>query len=58
MADPAQTPKRGDWACPCQGCRLSRKLALNQVLEILDDRDMLYGWHKAITFIKEELAKK
>lgn len=58
MADPNQTPKRGDWVCPCTGCMKSRKLALNQVLQLLDDKDMMYGWHQAITFINEELKKK
>lgn len=36
MADPNQTPARGDWICPCTGCAKARRKAFNEVLEILD----------------------
>ena len=58
MADQAQTPKRGEWICPCNGCKMSRKLALRQVMELLDDTDIPYAWHRALKFIREELDKK
>jgi len=58
MADPNQTPKRKDWVCPCNGCKQSRKLALKQVQEILDQSDIPYAWHSANKFIREELNKK
>jgi hypothetical protein len=58
MADPNQTPQRGDWQCPCSGCGKARKLALKQVQEILSDKDLMWGWHKAHEFIKQELGKK
>lgn len=58
MADPNQTPPRGDWQCPCNGCNKARKLALKQVQEILDNSDLPYAWHSANKFIREELAKK
>jgi len=25
MADPTQTPPRGDWICPCNGCKKAAK---------------------------------
>ena len=58
MADPNQTPERGDWACPCNGCRKAKKLALRQVQEILDKDDIVYSWWQAQIYIKEELNKK
>lgn len=36
MADPNQTPKRGDWVCPCEGCKKARKKAFNEIREIID----------------------
>lgn len=36
MADPNQTPTRGDWICPCNGCKKARKRAFKEVAEILD----------------------
>jgi len=36
MADPNQTPARGDWACPCNGCQKAvsweRKQVINSLL--------------------------
>ena len=58
MADPNQTPERGDWICPCNGCKKARKFALNQVLELLDDKDIMYAWHETIMFVRKELGKK
>ena len=58
MADPNQTPERGDWSCPCNGCKKARKLALKQVQEILDEKDIVFSWWQAHMFIKEELGKK
>lgn len=58
MADPGQTPKRGEWVCPCNGCKMSRKLALKQVQDILNKPDIMHSWHEAQEFIREELKKK
>ena len=58
MADPNQTPERGEWECPCNGCKKSRKLALKQVQQILDGYDITFGWWEAQMFIKKELSKK
>lgn len=38
MADPNQTPARGDWACPCNGCQKAvaweRKQLIQQITEL------------------------
>lgn len=58
MADPNQTPKREYTPCPCNGCTKARKFALQQVQNLLMDKDIVWGWHKASRFISEELGKK
>jgi len=35
MADPTQTPSRGDWLCPCSGCSKSIAAERKQLIEIL-----------------------
>jgi hypothetical protein len=38
MADPTQTPDRGDWACPCSGCQKAvaweRKQLIKEISEL------------------------
>jgi hypothetical protein len=58
MADPNQTPARGEWVCPCSGCSKARKKAFKEVLELLDDKDLAFAWHRAYMYINEELKKK
>jgi predicted RNA-binding protein YlxR (DUF448 family) len=58
MADPNQTPARGEWVCPCTGCSKARKKAFKEVLALLEDRDMAYAWHQAYMYINSELKKK
>lgn len=58
MADPNQTPERGDWACPCNGCKKARQQVLKQVKELLESADIMYSWHLAQEFVKKELNKK
>lgn len=36
MADPNQTPQRGDWACPCNGCSKAVKWERKQLLKTLE----------------------
>lgn len=36
MADPNQTPERGDWACPCNGCQKAVAWERKQLIQILD----------------------
>lgn len=37
MADPTQTPQRGEWACPCAGCAkavsFERKTLIEEILK-------------------------
>ena len=33
MADPNQTPSRGDWACPCSGCQKAVAWERKQLIE-------------------------
>jgi hypothetical protein len=33
MADPNQTPHRGDWKCPCNGCKKAAKQVIDQIVE-------------------------
>lgn len=35
MADPNQTPSRGEWACPCTGCQKAVKWERKQLVELL-----------------------
>lgn len=36
MADPNQTPQRGEWACPCAGCTKAVKWERKQLIQILE----------------------
>ena len=46
MADPNQTPERGDWVCPCTGCQKARKKAFAEVLDLLNATgDIMYNVH-------------
>jgi hypothetical protein len=35
VADPNQTPARGNWKCPCNGCKKAAKQAKEDILEFL-----------------------
>ncbi len=35
MADPTQTPARGDWACPCSGCQKEVAWERKQLIELI-----------------------
>lgn len=35
MADPNQTPTRGEWACPCTGCQKAVKWERKQIIDLL-----------------------
>jgi hypothetical protein len=43
MADPNQTPQRGDWICPCTGCMKARKKAFKEISIILDSGGDAYS---------------
>ena len=33
MADPNQTPQRGNWKCPCNGCKKAAKQIIDQIID-------------------------
>jgi hypothetical protein len=35
VADPNQTPTRGEWACPCTGCQKAVKWERKQIIDLL-----------------------
>lgn len=35
MADPNQTPSRGDWVCPCNGCQKSVMAERKQLIQLI-----------------------
>lgn len=37
MADPNQTPSRGDWACPCSGCAKAVAFERKQLIKLITD---------------------
>lgn len=37
MADPNQTPNRGDWACPCSGCQKAVAWERKQLITLISD---------------------
>ncbi len=55
MADPNQTPQRGNWVCPCNGCKKAAKQVIDQIVEdyksclnIMEDDGKLYchTWYR------------
>jgi hypothetical protein len=36
MADPNQTPQRGEWACPCAGCQKAVAWERKQLIELIN----------------------
>jgi len=50
MADPTQTPARGDWECPCAGCAKAIAWERKQLREILIDHDFEYLKYRGSSF--------
>lgn len=55
MADPNQTPQRGNWVCPCNGCKKAAKQVVDQIVDdymscpnIMESEDKLYchTWYR------------
>jgi hypothetical protein len=42
MADPNQTPARGDWLCPCSGCSKSIAAERKQIVAMIKDHRLAY----------------
>ena len=50
MADPNQTPARGDWACPCSGCQKAVAWERKQIIKILQDHRLDYLKYRGSSF--------
>jgi hypothetical protein len=50
VADPNQTPARGDWACPCSGCAKAVAFERKQLRELLIDHDIEYLKYRGSSF--------
>jgi len=37
VADPNQTPQRGNWVCPCNGCKKAAKQEFDRVVNIVQE---------------------
>jgi len=53
MADPNQTPQRGDWACPCNGCKKAVAFERKQLLELLEVTKVEYQIYRGSSFDKD-----
>lgn len=42
MADPNQTPARGEWACPCNGCQKAVAWERKQLIKLLEEHKKDY----------------
>ena len=61
MADPTQTPARGDWACPCSGCQKAVAWERKQLIAFIEDMKVdAYSdipYNEIIELIKERMPK-
>ncbi len=53
MADPNQTPARGDWACPCSGCQKAVKWERTQIIDIILSHKKEYLEYRGSSFDKD-----
>ena len=63
MADPNQTPSRGDWACPCSGCQKAVAWERKQLLQEIAKHKLEYATYRGsgidndgnITWMKDDV---
>ena len=53
MADPNQTPNRGDWVCQCSGCSKAVSWERKQLIEILLIKKAEYLVYRGSSFDDE-----
>lgn len=53
VADPNQTPARGDWACPCSGCSKAVSHERKQLIELLSLKKTEYLIYRGSSFDAE-----
>lgn len=61
MADPNQTPARGDWACPCNGCSKAVAWERKQLIGLIEGlKEKAYSeqpYELVIELIKDRMPK-
>lgn len=50
MADPNQTPQRGEWACPCQGCTKAVAWERKQLIQLFKEHQKDYLINRGSSF--------
>ena len=50
MADPNQTPSRGEWACPCNGCQKAVAFERKQLIELFEQHKKDYLFDRGSSF--------
>ena len=53
MADPNQTPARGDWVCPCNGCSKAVAFERTQLIQLLEAIKTEYQKYRGSSFDKD-----
>ena len=53
MADPNQTPSRGEWACPCTGCQKAVKWERKQIIDLIIKHKEEYLKERGSSFDKD-----
>lgn len=53
MADPNQTPARGDWACPCSGCSKAVAFERKQLINLFEQAKHDYLVYRGSSFDKD-----
>lgn len=53
MADPNQTPARGDWACPCSGCSKAVAWERKQLLQFIQEQKLEYATYRGSSIDKD-----
>ena len=50
VADPNQTPSRGDWVCPCSGCSKAVAQERKSLIQILENTEVEYQKYRGSSF--------
>lgn len=54
MADPNQTPARGEWACPCNGCQKAVAFERKQLIELFEKTKYDYLVYRGSSFNEDK----
>jgi hypothetical protein len=53
VADSNQTPARGDWACPCNGCAKAVAFERKQLLELIQQHKIEHAKYRGSSIDKD-----